>query len=1011
MTTRTSSERGARRLDCVTWPLLALAAYGLGLALLQATALASEAGLGVAAAGALLLFSAPGLALAALLSREAVQRAWLGAALGLALAVLLGLGFVWTPLRLERGQIALLWGVLTLLLALAAWRWAPALLRGAGGRWLLPVTVLLLALALRLAGAARNELMGDEAKVLLWATDMLQGRTEIIFLHRKGPAEIVLTALHYGLLGRMTALAARLPMAWASALGAVALALLARDLFGSRAGWVAGLVAAVDGFMLGFGHVLQYPNLVLCLGCGAVWLGWRWVADGEQRLASGAALLLGGVALCHWDALWYAAPLAWLALAGLVRGRLGWRPWLRGAAALLGGLALAAGGFYLPYLFGPRAAAIRYYLTDRVAGSEIGWRNNLTALGEYALVYNAAPYALALGLAALAGAVLILRRVRLRRRWQRWLWLATALAALPAALLVDPGDRASGLLLWALALASLAVAMAPLQRASDARDDPLRRLGQPLVLLWLLLPLAAYGLVIKKPLLSVYNIIPGAALAAALAIDRLLTAARRRPYGSLLTGGLSVALLAVWLLACSYATLVFADVDREYIRSYPRAREPLYAWPYRDALPPNAGVGFAHRAGWETIGGLYATGELDGTYWSNEEELITHWYTRGAIRCLQSPRYVFVADNVKDVQEAMPDLSAYRPVGRVRGSDASGIAVWLRRDVAAAPDLARPPETPFAALTTPDLFTGRPRFDLQGVAQQPLAADLSGALALRGFTLADAAASPAGAPSAGDTVELRVHFEVLTPGPHLANAAIKLQQGAGTFLQQELTLGCGLLSTEDWHPGFWYISRHGLELPAALAPGWYRVTLGAYLLQWDEGRLVPQMAEVCLPDRGACGERVTVAKLRVGDGQPAAAAEAVDATFGEPGSIALRGYDLTLRDDGGSAAEQLDVRLHWQALAPPQRDWTVFVHLVDAAGDLVAQHDGPPEGGLNPSSTWVAGEWVLDEHTLALPRDLPAGGYTLWAGLYDAASGQRLTVVGGDAVELATLTLGNGSAD
>lgn len=89
---------------------------------------------------------------------------------------------------------------------------------------------------------------------------------------------------------------------------------------------------------------------------------------------------------------------------------------------------------------------------------------------------------------------------------------------------------------------------------------------------------------------------------------------------------------------------------------------------------------------------------------------------------------------------------------------------------------------------------------------------------------------------------------------------------------------------------------------------------------------------------------------------------------------------------GSSAAQigdDLAVTLYWRPLAPVDRYATVFVHLLDADGQLVAQHDGAPVGGAYPFPLWQTGTLVVDRHTLALPADLPPGRYTLAVGIYD----------------------------
>jgi hypothetical protein len=44
----------------------------------------------------------------------------------------------------------------------------------------------------------------------------------------------------------------------------------------------------------------------------------------------------------------------------------------------------------------------------------------------------------------------------------------------------------------------------------------------------------------------------------------------------------------------------------------------------------------------------------------------------------------------------------------------------------------------------------------------------------------------------------------------------------------------------------------------------------------------------------------------------------------------------------------------------------------------------------------VAGETIEDEYALTLPAQVAAGEYPIEIGLYDARSGDRLTVAGGE---------------
>jgi hypothetical protein len=86
----------------------------------------------------------------------------------------------------------------------------------------------------------------------------------------------------------------------------------------------------------------------------------------------------------------------------------------------------------------------------------------------------------------------------------------------------------------------------------------------------------------------------------------------------------------------------------------------------------------------------------------------------------------------------------------------------------------------------------------------------------------------------------------------------------------------------------------------------------------------------------------------------------------------------------------LTVNLFWQALAGAAKaDLSAFVQLLDRQGQVVAGWEGPPVP-WHPTSTWQPGELVRSQHSLRLPADVPAGRYTLIAGLFDPDTGERL---------------------
>lgn len=123
--------------------------------------------------------------------------------------------------------------------------------------------------------------------------------------------------------------------------------------------------------------------------------------------------------------------------------------------------------------------------------------------------------------------------------------------------------------------------------------------------------------------------------------------------------------------------------------------------------------------------------------------------------------------------------------------------------------------------------------------------------------------------------------------------------------------------------------------------------------------------------------------------------------FGDPsaapindanGWIRLRGYALTPTAHPGG---HILLTLLWQSLQPVDKDYQVFVHLLNDRGEKVLQRDGQPVLWMRPTSTWRPGDEIVDRYGLLLPPTLATGSYTLAVGLYDAVTGQRLAVSAG----------------
>lgn len=139
------------------------------------------------------------------------------------------------------------------------------------------------------------------------------------------------------------------------------------------------------------------------------------------------------------------------------------------------------------------------------------------------------------------------------------------------------------------------------------------------------------------------------------------------------------------------------------------------------------------------------------------------------------------------------------------------------------------------------------------------------------------------------------------------------------------------------------------------------------------------------------GSEARLATLKINPGQAIEyiPAHPLPATFGnspDDAQFGLLGFELSPQI---AAGRPLTLTLFWEALQPDGRDYTVFVHLLDASGALVAQADAPPQANGYPTSIWAAGEQIRDPHLITLPADLPPGAYTFHIGLYDPLTGLR----------------------
>ncbi|MGC9349651.1 MAG: ArnT family glycosyltransferase [Anaerolineae bacterium] len=183
-----------------------------------------------------------------------------------------------------------------------------------------------------------------------------------------------------------------------------------------------------------------------------------------------------------------------------------------------------------------------------------------------------------------------------------------------------------------------------------------------------------------------------------------------------------------------------------------------------------------------------------------------------------------------------------------------------------------------------------------------------------------------------------------------------------------LTWGPG--RPDGWPLSYRFISRHAPRLRPDLPED-----LCSLVLASEDARQVP-IATIQVRQRDRVFElpRSPDIPMNVGVGEFAA----------------LTGADLSVSEV--APGDTLSVALYWQARGRADRDYTVFVHLFGPEGRVWGQSDGYPMDGGAPTTSWIAGEIVVDHHSIQLRNEAPPGLYEVRVGLYDVKRGTRVAI-------------------
>jgi hypothetical protein len=240
----------------------------------------------------------------------------------------------------------------------------------------------------------------------------------------------------------------------------------------------------------------------------------------------------------------------------------------------------------------------------------------------------------------------------------------------------------------------------------------------------------------------------------------------------------------------------------------------------------------------------------------------------------------------------------------------------------------------------------------------------------------------------GEALPVILYWQALQPTSEDLSIFLQLVSENQVLGQVDSYPGGGAYPTSMWSAGD--VIRDEYWLPVSVAPS------GPVAAQLQAG-LYRYQTQQRLPATDAAGQVVdppvlTRVKIAVSTRPPTPKpSQALDANLNN--QVRLIGYDLPL--GAAQPGTEVPLTLYWRVTGELDRDYTVFVHLVDEHGVLSGQGDGPPLDNTYPTSFWSASEELADRHRLRVFGQAAPGAHQVVAGLYDPLTGQRLPLLDG----------------
>ncbi len=226
---------------------------------------------------------------------------------------------------------------------------------------------------------------------------------------------------------------------------------------------------------------------------------------------------------------------------------------------------------------------------------------------------------------------------------------------------------------------------------------------------------------------------------------------------------------------------------------------------------------------------------------------------------------------------------------------------------------------------------------------------------------------------------LTLYWQRLREGAEDYYIALQLADEAGSVLWQEDAPPLfGQYPTSRWGVGQIVQTSHDLAIPSIA--GEANLLVGLRLPA--SGEMLPVRRRWLAPLSEWCPLRPI--QVRVA---PVSAGPAINFD----NKILLLEYDLDPRQL--RPGQTLELSLTWQCLQRMDKDYTVFVHIIDEQQRIWGQEDIGPVHGTYPTSQWKEGEIIEDTHSVQLSYEAPPGEYQIEVGFYLLSTMTRLPVL------------------